>query len=595
MDRGRKLHVTGHKIGTSFHHINYYTDIIGLYFDTFYVDNAGYIRSWEAVDSENSFSGNDLRSFIEYIGKLICYYKPTRTEKNNIITEDIIVVYTDNVYKVAGFLQPLITEAFSNYYFRIGCIEFRDIKAFGGSISDIYESLKAEDEFNTEATLIAKFFQKLVDTVFVPEKNFYITPNQRVHKILAKACGKYNLFDIAPKSFAQYSVYRKAYFGGLCFSGVDRIHTNKVMFDRKSAYIYDMLIEKHCRSSNKIVDPSTYMDYINNDKYLSIGKYRIKATLTIKQYKLLKCFKNDNGAKIKAINLVKNDYTIDNIYTLTSVDLYNIMHIIGEDISIECIWLNVFEADYLPYYFIDTAVNFYINKENVSKLYSEGKATKFDKVISKQCVNGLYGSCAKRINTEEEYKYYRKYNCIDTIQWALFITSYAKKNLLDLALNLSGWEYSDTDCIIVDDTPENRAIIDAYNTECRAKIKAFCNEFGYNYDDLKNLGCFMEDKKMPEFKNIGVKQYMWHDEKGKFHLKAAGLNQDSIDIIEEDWWAGKITYGRHKFPHWNTGFSQCVVNGVTYSSPCSYYETEEYITEDNIQEIISKYAKKSLN
>ena len=439
----------------------------------------------------------DKQSFLETLSEKVDEYKLRWQSKTS---KTVMVIYTDNLMKIKGFFKDNITDSFNDLYIQLfDFFEFRLISRWQ-DIHDVYQ--------------IADYAQYLIDTLFLPNKYFYLTPNQVPRRAIKRACDDNTASKIFPTSYKEYSIFRKALFGGICYVPFrDFVIEEPLMcLDLTSAYIYDLCIEKHCISAFEYVNAENWRYYLDSENHTSIGNYIIKyASITNK----IHCFKDIDGN-----NFEKGEHTVTTI--MTSVDLKTLLENTTV-LDIKCNWLFACKTGSLPKYMIDEVVNQYIKKV---ELKNDKKAYNLQKPI----VNGIFGDCIRDFS-EKEFDKAKKAPSVAP-QWGIWCCSYAKKNLLKLATKVEGWVYSDTDSIYCNDNQYNRDLVKAYNKEVQTKVKAFCTKFGYDYEKLKDLGTFKVEKKIKKFKAVTQKVYMYTTTDNQFHLTAAGLDQSTIDVDE---------------------------------------------------------------
>lgn len=505
-----------HERGRCWH--NYSETGMGFTMKVQSFDTYGEIEFWElSIAPKYTKLGETLEDLISFLKQII---KEKDLKYYTKYTKDLIIIYTDNLDKIKGFLSKYITNEFENLYIEVlDFFEFRPINKW----KDLHNSIE-----------IANYAQYLIDKVFIPDKYFYITPNQIPRRKINKAHKLSNdeiANNIFPVSFEQYNTFRKALFGGICYVPYKNLIITDplICLDLKSAYIYDLLIEKHCSTKFKLTDENNYEFYLESNNKTSIGKYKIKYKANTNK---IHCFKDINN-----INFEKGEFEI--ITILTNIDL-KILIKLCDEISIKCEWLYECELNYLPKYLREEIIKQYTLKEKLKN------GNKEDYDMQKSVVNGIFGDCIRKYKTEEMFnEMYR--NPYLAPQWGIWCTSYARKNLLALALKVKGWIYSDTDSIYCFDTEENRWLVEKYNIAIRKKIKEFCDLFGYDYEILKNLGTFEIEKEIIKFKAITQKVYMYETKNGEFKLTAAGLDQKTINIDKSLFEKEKLDYGSRTF------------------------------------------------
>lgn len=524
---------------------------VGLTIDSFTHGKAGFIKKWELAIASNMatdtvYEGTTQAEFIETLHKVWPNVK-WKTDS----TKDKIVIYTENVEKVKGFFWKNVTAEFGKIYFDLDeFFEIRDISRWGKK--------------GCSALEIAKYAQHLIDTLFVPEKSFYLTPQQRGRKLLDKAGKKdYTAKLSYPVTYDEYKTIRRGYYAGLLYMPyIDKIIEEPMLvLDITSSYIFDMLCEPHVVSARKRVDPSTWELYIGAVNHASFGCYKIKYSCIRSK---VKCYTDIDGNKLE-----QGEHEVYMI--LTSTDLETLMDVLQID-SLECTWLYEYEMADLPKYFIDEIVESYILKAT---------ATKEEKPFRKPILNAWYGDTIRKYDTEEDFWPTRVHPSVSPL-WGIFITAYAKKWLLKLASKVKGWYYSDTDSIICLDTPENRALLAEFNKTVQAKVKIFCDKYGYDYEQLKALGTFKVEAEIKRLKVWTTKTYAYEKTDDDVVLKAAGLHQkEKVDssIFNKT----ELDYSGKVYPMSTRDHAECDIDGIHYESDGSYFEyTPKTKLEDRI-------------
>lgn len=549
---------------------------IGLTIDSFTYDDAGYIKSWEMVTAPYKDlptkpivdTGSTVEEFIECLHKSFPdVHRHSETVSKNgekIIMRDKVIIYTDDIQKVHGFFKKYITNELSNLIIDIDeFFEIRPISRWDDNLHD--------------ATNIAYMAKELIDNLFVPEKHFWLTPQQRNRHILDKARNTNDAEKSYPKTYALYERNRKALFGGMVYFPYKTIIKEPMLvLDITSSYIFDLLIEKHVMSAPKrIKDLSMWEYYLSSATTASIGCYKITYSTPLSR---ITCYTDVDGNHLKP-----GEYTVNMI--MTSVDL-NLFMQLATVHNIEVQWLYEYEMDELPKYFLDAIVKSYIDKAT---------ATGKNRNIKKVAVNSWFGDTIRRYDEESEF-WNTRINPSLSPMWGIFTTAYAKKYLLMLALEIDGWYYSDTDSIICKDTPENRAKLEKFNTKVTAMVKEFCDKHDYQFEYLKGLGTFKIEHEIFMLKVWTTKTYAYsylEDGKEVVVLKAAGLHQ-AEKITHAIYAEKKLDYSHRRYPMERDDTTTCIIDGVTYTSHGSFYEkTPKNSIEDAI--LMTKFLAANKN
>lgn len=474
----------------------------------------GEIVGWELYIAPNHHYANTSKeSFIDTLTKVRENLDLKRYVKNKTKV-DHLIIYTNNLMKIKGFFNDMITDEFSDKYIVImDVFEFRCITRW-------YETDDPKE--------MAEYAQTLIDSVFIPEKSFFLTPNQVPRKRLVRTRNDNTAQIIFPKSFYLYKMFRNALYGGLLYVPYKNLVIEEplISIDLTSAYIYDLIVEKHCMTEFEPANTDNWSYYLDSTTMTSIGYYRVSYTCSSNK---INCFKDEHGNKLE-----KGEHEV--YITMTSIDLKSFMQF-ANVIDIHCVWLYACKLDYIPKYVIDEVVTQYIKKVSL-------KDNKMQYDLQKPILNGIFGDCIKTYTADEFNKAKKRPTLAP--QWGIWCTSYARRNLFKLANKLEGWVYSATDSVYCNDCQYNIDLVEQYNTEVRTKLKEFCNKFGYDYEMLKDLGTFKVEKHIKKFKAVAPNVYMYTTTDNEFVLKAAGLDQ-SIIKVDESLYDKRIPYGRRLY------------------------------------------------
>lgn len=527
------------------HNVSVYQEIgcgIDFKIDVDYDKMIGVIKEWNVTIGDKTYSGKTFNACVVLLDELIKCFNLKEYSRNK---KDILVIYIDNLNKIRGFFEDYITLDFEHYVQVGKYLEFRDISTWNKKLHNSKE--------------IAEYADLLIKNVFIPEKYFYITPNQRPRKKIEHQAKKEknNLAKDLFPDVSNFRTYRLGLFGGLChcpYPGFD-INEPLMEVDIDSAYIFDFLIEKHVMSELTLVDdPENWNKYIQSNK-ACIGKYIITYESNTDK---IRCYKD-----IHKMKLPKGTHKVTVIFN--DIDLQLFMNLVDVK-RIKCCWLKTAEVDYLPQYARDSLVEEYVKKEELKKtLGSDNPKTKLQKLT----VNGIYGDSIRDYDDTFDIKKAKQTAALIP-QWGIWTTSYCKAYLLGLALQVDGWVYSDTDSIYCKDTPENRKLISEYNLMIQAKTKEFCEEFGYDYDKLINLGTFQIKDEIVRFKAITQKVYMYKTKSGKMVLKASGSSKTTVPLDDSLFKYNRIPVGTRVF-----GF----IKDKTYFELTAKDELAEALTE----------------
>lgn len=507
----------------------------GIILNTFTYGGAGYVKSWQlSLSNETHYIGKNIEELIAKLNDLKDIYD---LKYVNEYHTDLLLIYTDDLQMLYYFLKNYDSECemFGEYSFNFKRVfEFRDINHW-------YDKPK-HDAFD-----IAKKVQQLYDDIFIPDKRFYITPTQSVLKKIKRNCDSTIAQEIYPKFEYDYVRLLKSYFGGICVANVRNFIIDEFPIaehDRKSAYIYDLLIEKHIYEPLHSTNKSNYQFFLDNeDIYFALIKIRIRKIYGINYY--LTYMRDINGKKLDENS---------EVLMLTNVDM-NLLIAGCKTLEYDVLSLDVAKKDYLPEYLRKVIEEEYIKKEAIGT------------TIQKKKTNSIYGATVKKYDLDEFV--YQRDNAYLAPQWGIETAAYARRNLIKLALQLDNWLYTDTDSIYCEDNEKNAMIVDAYNNMVDLKIREYCNKFGSDYEKLKDLGKFMFKKSIKKMKINSKKQYMYTDIDDNFELIASGIPEGLYG--EEAYDLKKLSAGKRKIVKYNPEKTSCIIDGVTYESNGSGY------------------------
>ena len=530
----------------------YMHKVFSMSIDFFCVEDAGFMTGWTLYSSDgHTIKGNTVEDFIECLDDLKKRYN---LEVHSDSCRDCILIYIDEPQKILGFFRDYVTTSFSDLSVTLMThFEFRSYKGWDKKVS---------------AKEAVTFMQNIADKVFIPEKYFYLTPNQRTRKLLKKACFKEKSTiakEIFPETPSAYSLTREALFGGICYCPVPNVIKEVPMMelDIKSAYIYSLLTKKFPVSRIEDVKPEQYEYYLNNDFESAIGVYKIKYSTSSNIVTCYKYYDENN----KPHNLQKGE-DIEVLLTLTSTDLEILTSLPRVYITkIECIYLEAYKMDYLPKYVRDRLVIEYIKKSEIDE-DTEPELYKVQKVV----LNGIYGNMIKKILLDGYAKKAKKAYLAP--QWGIWCTSYTKKHLLNLALKVSGWVYSDTDSIYCFYTENNIKLLEDCNCNTVNTVALICDMFDLDFEQLKELGKFELKHRINKFKALCQKEYLYTTIEGTMIVKAAGCNKDEMKVDDSLYNLPKLPVGTKKFGFTQDEDREVIIDGKRYVSKGSYYEVK---------------------
>lgn len=465
-------------------------------FADIYDKDTGYhfMTDWELSSKDESYVGNninDLLPILNYIGKDLQVYSNNK--------KDCLIIYTNRLRDLYCYLYNYVTNTFlidklekNIGYFQIGLIEFRQC-------------------FNKECKTtedIVNWANNMWEYCFIPNNKVFITESAVSRYFIKESCREHKESlgkDIFPKNYAVYQYYKRSAHGGICYCAYPNEDLNNLIaVDLKSAYIYCYTLPMPI-TEGECIDPTLW----HKTKKLTIGTYTITYSNT-----------SDVVSTIRDKNDVAMSTTgeiVTQTFVLNNVDRDTIFEII-KVIDVECTELWSFESDRLPKAYIDVLLKCFAMKETT---------TGGERKVWKIALNGIYGNSLRNLTIKE----FKNYNHKELVpQWGSFITAYCRKMVWSLGKTLKGWAYSDTDCIFCDNIDDNIKKINKFNKKTQATVKVLCDEYGYKYDDIKELGSFIVEDEIIRFRAIGHKQYAYKTKNDKVIVKAAGCErQENYD------------------------------------------------------------------
>lgn len=529
----------------------YMTQVFSLDMTIISVGDGGYLKEWVLYDEDGEYvRGRGVNDFVNLLHLLRLRYN---LEIHSDSCRDKIIIYVDNVMKIMGFFKSHITDEFSTMSVTLlDNFEFRSYKLWNKEIN---------------AANAAYFMQKIANEMFVPEKYFYLTPNQRTRKLLAKECRKEKndtAKELFPDTPASYALLREALFGGICFCPYPNVIVENPMLelDIKSAYIYIMLTKKFPIKRIENIDVKNYEYYLNNSYETSLGIYKIKYTTASNIVTCYKYYDSDG----KAHHLQKGE-NIEVTLTLDSIDLNLLLNLPNVYIlSVECKYLESYKMDYLPKYVCAKLIEEYIKKSQID----EDKNPELYKV-QKVVLNGIYGNTIKKLEDLSKYNS-KKSKAYLAPQWGIWTTSYTKELLLGLALKVEGWMYSDTDSIYCFDNIDNCSKIEAYNSQILRDIYDLCDRINANIESIRELGKFDVKHHIKKFKALCQKEYLYTTIEDEIIVKAAGCSKEQMKVDDDLYKANKLPVGTKTFGFIQEDYTEAIIDGEKCSSDGSYYE-----------------------
>ena len=503
-DKGFKAEKGG---GSNFS--NYLVEGVGLTFtDVPDLDNECHnMTGWEIRTATETYTGSTVDELLATLKSFVELYNLKSYTK---MKKDCLIIYTNRVRDLYCYLYNQITNQFLvDVVSESGMVHtYQNLGYF--QVFDFIEFRQCWNKDLKTAEEICKWANGMWKHSFTQDRTVYLTESSVGRKLIKKYCRESGCtlgIEIFPEVYPLYQLYKGAAHGGICYCACPGVDFKEPMIevDLKSAYIYCYTLDMPL-SKGEFVNPTSWKKV----KGLTIGKYEITFSNTAGQ---LSTIKDVDNQKFDCSGKV-----VTQTFTLTSVDLDTVRKLCDEIKHIKCLTLVKFKSGRLPKAYIDTLIHFFYMKETT---------TNGERAVWKIALNGCYGNAIRNLTLQE----FKKYNYKELApQWGAFITSYCRQLVIDLGITIDCWRYSDTDCIFCKDLPANRKKIENHNKKARAHIKKLCDDYGYDYDVIKNLGSFIIEDEIVRFRAIGNKQYAYKTKSGKVVVKAAGCEkQDHYD------------------------------------------------------------------
>lgn len=534
-------------------------------------DDHGELTKWTIYNGKKEhYEGNSIESFMEALDTLESKYNLIDHETESKSTwEDALLIYIDNLHKIEGFFGKYITDSFpktsvDKTYVSIKHIQFR-------SYLDWQPKLKLEDALNTMTFIY--------NTYFIPNKYFYLTPNQRIRKQIKRLTHIYKdelAKEVYPEDYPESQYLKAGIFGGLNYVDCQReVHNDMLYIDLKSAYIYSLFVLKHCIGEKKEVDPKTYSKYLYQDKYGSIGQYKIHYKTTSNAIGMFKSAKT--GEHFQA-----GEHKV--IVILSNIDLENLLMLPYTSILyIECVSLVEYKLGRLGKGIRDVLIREFLIKESISE-----DTDPYRYAAQKVVLNGVPGNCQRFPKSKKEFNKEKK-NAYMAPQWGIFLTAYVRRLILSLGIRLDHWVYTDTDSIVCKNNDHNMQLIEEFNEKIRRTNKEFSDELGYDYDKIKKLGTFDVKCYVNRFIVFSPKHYAYEginkEGKYKFEVKSSGSTEEAIkplkpeDVFNED--IEQLPVGTRRIDKIDNGYYQEPLGEIDVMCLC--------IVSNRVSKIIDEY------
>lgn len=395
-----------------------------------------------------------------------------------------------------------------------------------------------------------------------------------------------------------YEMARRAFAGG--FTHASWLHSGHVCynvgsFDETSAYPAAMLSEKYPYGSGEYYIPSSNEDFARTCRdYACLFDVELTGVKpkVIHEHTIAACHCwNMSGAVIDNGRIVRADKLST---TITDVD-WSVINLFYSWDTARVGSFYRFNRRYLPKPFAEVLVELYQKKTELKGV--AGSETEY--MLAKEDINSAYGMTAtdplrpsyvfdpigrQWMDTvppdvvETLDKYNKGYNRFHTYLWGVWVTAYARKNLLTIVHKIGDdYIYADTDSVKILHPERHLHIFEEYNNKMQSKLKKAFTAWGF--DDMlshpctihgvaKPLGAWDDEGRYRIFKTLGAKRYMTLDTHGDLSLTVSGVNKSHALP-----WLIK-TYGKYgAFSAFNDGM---VVPAENTGKLTHWYVDDEY-------------------
>ena len=593
-----------HKIGTK---KNYYNIALSFDIETssFYIDDnlescnnpdfqkVSNMYIWQLAFNDNVIYGRYWKEFLDLIRKL--------TLKLNTDDVNRLIIYVHNlsyefqfIYKMFTWFDVFaISERKPIYALTSTGIEFRcsyilsgynldtlaknlqnqNIKKLVGNLD--YSLIRHNETPLTDDELEYCFNDVLIVTEYINE---LIEEYGNITKIPYTQTGKVrtyvrkNCFALNPnyKYFIknltltplEYKKLQLCYSGG--FTHSNAINTGVTIadvssYDFTSSYPYVMLSEKYPMSKGHKIQITS------NEQFEKLLKnYCCLFTIHIENVKpktynenilqFSKCYNvkkpilnNGRIVECEQCELVVNEidfYNINLFYNYTGLTVSDFY---------------IYEKDYLPKEIIESILVLYENKTVLKGV--KGKEKEY--LHSKEMLNSIYGMCVTNTMKENiifnglEWVKDSSFNLNDSIKnynedrnrflfypWGVWVTSYARKNLLSGIISVGkDYIYADTDSIKLTNRDKHLNYFETYNKDVEKKLKEMCEHYQIDFNRCKPktikgveklIGVWDYEETYKHFKTLGAKRYIVEENTGDFSITVAGLSKKAIEYIQKE-------------------------------------------------------------
>lgn len=520
-------------------------------------NNVSNMYVWQFSINNTVVIGSTWQEFIEFLGNL----KRWLYRGNGTIR---VVVWVANLGFEWQFIKRYLNV--TDYFFKEirepiyiehdNFFQFRECLTFGGSLEKlakdytnliklkgdldytIYRNSYHDFKFKREieycafdVLILSRFSQYMFNNFFNKHKNpltvqsvlrdkmkDFIGDKERVKQIQGK------IYKIYPCEQDYNIIMNWLYCGGVSHADitiVGKILKNVDMYDITSSYPSQMVRKKYPLHIVKYTGSFTELLQFDINIWGWYGCftfYNVKAKYNESIRSKNKCisFKNaiwDNGRMRACENVT--------LY-LNEIDYKTFCQFYSFDKRVDYCDLHIGKKQYLPSYLVIPMLNYYLKKAELKK---DGKPYSIEKTY----VNSYYGLTVTRLVLQEvelqpnndvkrgssiDYDNARK-NMLLTPYFGIWITSYAREQLLDLVYELHQINinsiYQDTDSNkFIDIDNKGKKLIDNINMQILNELKRGLKHYGITENELLlDLGQWDYEGRAEKFKTLGCKRYLY--------------------------------------------------------------------------------------
>lgn len=519
------------------------------------------------------------REFEQHFGKVNIFARTERTPMRFDILNKIIFI---DSFLLTGFSLEKIGENYTKTKKLVGDLDYNIIRNSKTPIT------KEELNYCINDVVILKEYAEFYEEQYLKNKFMPMTATMIAGKVVKDeiklmGCQKFvnNLmYEIFPKSKKQYDYIMSFYTG---------------------AYTHGMLLNLFYTKENGLAyDVTSEYPYVMMNCYYPMGGFFVLKDLRLSET-ILKNFcclidvtfvgiRTKTGitviSKNHCENIVQGRFDNGRLYEAKSVRLHVTevdLDILKKVYKIEKILINSIvyaKRGYLPNYFRIALAKLIDKKQQLKGIV--GKEIEY--MQSKKDLNGQYGRCCTKIETQELYfengwkikdreidwnNYWKGKNVAP--QWAVWITAHSRALVLSMALEIKpeDYWYTDTDSI---KCANKKYIIELFNNKNKEIFEnnnIWIDELNlkelFPKTNFNELGTFSREEDLIKFKSLGAKRYICTiNENGKEAVKStiAGLPKKAF-----------LKYCEKNNLNPYECFNDDMVIDVDFSQKlCSYYE-----------------------